>query len=403
MITFFLVSGKSPYDALGGGYSSYAQTLSGILKKIGGNVIIIAVGETDKNYRTQGVEVCLIKNLLPNSNTTALPLLPVYSYFFAKKIASLISIRNYKQVIVWGMGPWGFTGVLVRSLFKKKVLLLNNYFTTLKHEWKEALRAVRIEDYGIIIWLKYLAIYCTIVQLLSSLEQLTLEASDLILTNYTSTENIIKTEFKIPKAKFYRLPFTVSPRTRGRNINHNKLKLPDEFILTVCRQDPRKGINFLLHAMVILRNRGYKLPLLIAGAGEMLEANKKLAKRLKLGKAVKFLGFVGDLNPIFKKADVFCLPSLEEGAGSIAVNEATMAGVPIVTTAVDGIIEDIIHNKTGILVPPADPEVLADAIEKLILNPKLAKKLGQEAKKTYPAKHNPVLVKKSIAKLLSGL
>lgn len=361
MIPVFIVCGKSPLESFGGGYEVYAYNLAKVLKKLPVKVYMVA---------------------WEDSRITALPWLPIYSYIFAKRIHKICQKNNFHKVILWGIGPWGLTGTILKKRLGKKIIFINNYFTTIKHEWKRGLEALRIKDYGLLLKLKYLFIYYTVVQFLAFLEGKVLQAADVIVTNYRSTEQILQQEFNIPASKFYRSHFWIKPVKRGTKETISQ-KLPKQYIVCLSRQDPRKGINFLLHAMVLLIKKGYKVPLIIVGTGEMLEANKRLAKKLNLSKWVKFLGFVNDLKPLMRKADIFCLPSLEEGAGALVINEAMSYDLPIITTSIDGIVEDIKQDQTGLLVPSADPQALADAIVKLLDNPKLAKKLGANAKISF--------------------
>jgi starch synthase len=78
-------------------------------------------------------------------------------------------------------------------------------------------------------------------------------------------------------------------------------------------------------------------------------------------------------------------------------------GIPIISTACDGIIEDIEHNKSGILVPKENPKAMAKAIERLLNNPGQARKLGYNAKRRYEEKFRPELVAGDIKKLLSTI
>jgi glycosyltransferase involved in cell wall biosynthesis len=74
------------------------------------------------------------------------------------------------------------------------------------------------------------------------------------------------------------------------------------------------------------------------------------------------------------------LPSLYEGLPLVAI-EALAAGRPMVATAVDGTPEVVIHEKTGLLVPPANPTALAEAIERLLDNPELASRLAADGRR----------------------
>jgi len=152
-------------------------------------------------------------------------------------------------------------------------------------------------------------------------------------------------------------------------------------LLTVARRDPRKGIRYLTEAYAILRKRGYVFRPVIVGPCQLM-------------------GPIDDLPAILSEAYCFILPSLEEGGGSIAILEAMEAGLPVITTNIDGIPEDITNGISGILVPPANPQALAMAIEKILKNPRLARVLGRNAKIKFAKKYSEPSVRKNIQKLL---
>ncbi len=402
----FIVSGKSPIGASGGGYSAYAHNLSKILMSLGYEVYICALGDENKSEKTDIGTLITVHAGFLNFNITALPGMPLYSFLFANAIRKIANEKNYKKYIVWGIGPWGFTGVLAKKLNPKKVIHVNNYFTTVRHEWGGALKALKISDYGIYLLIKYTAIYYTIVQFLGFLESFIFKSADLVITNYKSTEDIIKKEFSVPASPFKRAHFTVEIYKRKEKSDNTKasIKIPKKFAFYISRHDPRKGINFMLHAMEIIKLQNRKdVKLLIGGKGDVFEANKKLAEKLKLGKSVEFLGFVDDPKIFMKKASVFCFPSIEEGAGALTINEAMSLGCPIVSTACDGINEDIKNGKSGLLVPMSDSQALADGILELWDDPKLAKSLGNAAKKEFKDRFSFEKMKTDIKKLLLSL
>lgn len=378
----FIICGKSPIEAYGGGYSSYAYNLARILKGLNFEVYILSLGSQNKIINIQFAKLVQVKSIFSNFNITALPFLPLYSFLFAQRIKKVAEEKNYNKFIIWGIGPWGLTGVILKKLTGNKVTLIDNYFTTIRHEAQGTVKAVRVKDYGIILKLKYLAAYYTIVQFLAFWESIVLRSADLIITNYKSTERIIQKEFGIPKNRFERSHFFAEPHERkvkGAVYELNE-KLPKRFLLFISRHDPRKGVNFLLHALSILVKQKRAIPLIIAGQGVMLEANKRLAKKLNLENWVKFVGFVNNPKDLMRKATVFVFPTLEEGAGALVVNEAMTMGCPIVATDCDGIKEDIKNEESGLLVP-AQSELFAKAIIRLLNNPKFAKTLGNNAKK----------------------
>lgn len=406
-LPIFIISGKSPIGAAGGGYSTYAYNLARILKKLGHPVYIAALGDENRIEKTNVGTLMLFRASVPflNINIYALPGLPYYSYLFARGIRKIVEENSHTNFIVWGIGPWGFAASFLKLFFGKKLTHINNYFTTSRHEWRGSLNALEIKDYGFLPKLKYGAIYLTAVQLISFLEGIVLKTADIIITNYKSTEKILMKEFNISSKRLYRAHFYVQVYKRkvkkaatGQNID-----LPKKYILFFSRQDPRKGVNYLIHAMKILVDLGYKVPLYIAGGGDMLPYNKELIKKLGIEKWIKFLGFVNDPKPIMKSCSVFAFPSIEEGAGALTINEAMEMGLPIVTTACDGIVEDIKSGKSGILVPMKDSNKMAMAIANLLDNPKLANTLGKNARKSYEKNFSFENMYKDIKKLLASL
>ncbi len=400
-LPIFIVCGKSPIGASGGGYSAYAYNLAKILRKIGHETFIVALGDKNELVETEVGKLMLVKASFLNVNITALPGLPLFSFVFAKEVNRLARKQGFSKYIVWGIGPWGFAGTLIKLLFNKNVVHINNYFTTTKHEWSGALDALRVSDFGVILKIKYLLIFNTVVRYLTWLEGILLKRADIVITNYKSTEEIIKKQFGINHSRFKRAAFTVGVYARNAaKEEKNNLKLPKKYMLFFSRHDPRKGVNFMLHAMKILEDQGFKVPLLIGGTGDVFEANKRLAEKLEL-KHVEFLGFVADTKPLLKNTSAFVFPTMEEGAGALTINEAMSLGAPIVSTACDGIVEDIDNEKSGLLVPMGDAVALAKGMSRLIGNPTFAKTLGKNAKVEYQKRFNFERMERDIKNILT--
>ena len=396
----FIVCGKSPLTAFGGGYSSYALNLSKVLYNLGYSVYIVTFDNRNQIIKKKNYTLLLTKIPFLDAKVSTLPFLPIVCLFFGKEIISIAKELSLSKITIWGIGPWGLTGILVKIFSQRKVILINNYFTSLKHEWEKALEAVKIKDYGIFAKCKYAIVYYILIQIMSIFEQLLLKRADSIVTNYLSTEKILKKQFSITKSKFFRTRFFVQTYKRETDVKSKKIVLPKKYILLICRQDPRKGVNFLLCAMAILLSKGVKIPLLIIGDGELLLANKNLAKKMNLSKIVSFLGFVNDYSQILKLATIFCLPSIEEGAGALVLNEAMAQGLPIVSTSCDGIVEDLKNGKEALLVEPMNPQALANALEEVLGNPKLAQKLGNNAKLRYQKQFGIEKMEKDVKRLL---
>lgn len=96
---------------------------------------------------------------------------------------------------------------------------------------------------------------------------------------------------------------------------------------------------------------------------------------------VRFVGFVVDVDRYYAVADVFVMSSHTEGS-PMALMEAMAFGLPVVATAVGGIPDIVQNGINGYLVPPAEPEALRIAIEKVVEEPANALRMGEQARQT---------------------
>ena len=160
----------------------------------------------------------------------------------------------------------------------------------------------------------------------------------------------------------------------------SELGLPEEAVVigTIGRLNAQKGHTHLLDALALLRTRLPDLWTLIVGDGDLMDSLKEQAARLGLGDRVVFAGHRTDVPDLLAALDVFCISSLYEGT-PLALFEAMAAGRPIVSTAVDGCREVLEDGVSGLLVPPADAEALAGALERVVTNAELRGALGRRA------------------------
>jgi glycosyltransferase involved in cell wall biosynthesis len=148
-----------------------------------------------------------------------------------------------------------------------------------------------------------------------------------------------------------------------------------EFILSVGRLVPKKGLGYLIDACAILKQRDISFKCVIVGEGpdyDMLQA-----KRVEYGleESVEFAGALrqDEVLGLMQSASVLCLPCTvaEDGnqdALPTVLLEALATGLPVVSTAISGIPEIIDSEDDGILVEPEDAESLANALERLLLS-----------------------------------
>ena len=145
-------------------------------------------------------------------------------------------------------------------------------------------------------------------------------------------------------------------------------------LISTGRLIERKGYNYLIEALKVNNN----IELTLIGEGNLKKELEDLAKKNKVN--VKFLGRVNHklISNYLRNADIFILPSLNEGMSN-SILEAMACGLPIITTDVGGSKELIKDN--GFIVKKADSETLKYSIEKFLNNPKLIKQMGNTSKK----------------------
>lgn len=167
-------------------------------------------------------------------------------------------------------------------------------------------------------------------------------------------------------------------RTQSKNVARSVAKLPhDAFLIgAVGNLHEYKGYEFLLRAMPLLRANVPDAHLVIAGTGPLETELKALAQTLGISNCVTFLGFCSDVRSVLESLDVYAQASLVE-AFPMAILEACAIGLPVVATAVGGVPEAIVEDKTGLLVPAKDPQALANAFTLMAQNSERRALMGE--------------------------
>jgi glycosyltransferase involved in cell wall biosynthesis len=148
----------------------------------------------------------------------------------------------------------------------------------------------------------------------------------------------------------------------------------------VGRLEMQKGHRFLLEALPRVAAEFPQLRVLLVGDGGMKGELQTQAQRLDLTTHLIFAGFRTDIPTLLDAMDITVLPSLYEGMPLTAIEASAMAK-PIIATSVDGTPEVIENGVTGLLVPPATPEALAEAIGILLRDPERARGMGAAGRK----------------------
>ena len=150
--------------------------------------------------------------------------------------------------------------------------------------------------------------------------------------------------------------------------------------------DPVKGHVFLLKAIKRLQKTGAgNLTCLLVGEGRLEAELKAYVNATGINGQVCFLGYRRDVADLMALMDVVVMPSLRESFGIVAL-EAMAMKVPVIASRIGGLEEIVEHEKTGLLVTPADADALAEAIRKLADNPEMSRRMGAAGRRKVEEK-----------------
>lgn len=144
------------------------------------------------------------------------------------------------------------------------------------------------------------------------------------------------------------------------------------------------GIEYLIRAFALVEKKFKDVNLMIVGGGPLRKNLQRLANKLGCAKKIDFIGEIShsQVPEYLKKTDIFVVPSIDKSESfGVAAVEASACGIPVIASNIGGLPEVVLHKKTGFLTPPKDHYLLAEAIVKLIENPDLRKKFGEEGRK----------------------
>lgn len=155
---------------------------------------------------------------------------------------------------------------------------------------------------------------------------------------------------------------------------------PEEapLILALGRLHENKGFDVLVRAMVNLPHTY----LWLAGEGPLREELEALTVQVGVRPRVRFLGWCEDTSPLFAAADMLICPSRHEPLGNVVI-EGWAYGVPVIATQSQGPGALIRHDRSGLLVPVDEPNALAKAIKRLVMNPGLMRNVIAGGRKRY--------------------
>jgi len=304
---------------------------------------------------------------------------PIYRVFAARKSSGLLStltfimssclffifhpnITRRVQILQADSDSPGLVAVIVRSLFKKKVII--------RMRGKRQLEAIKSSFFMKIVFKVISRFSDAIVIQYNQVNDLRLLGVDdskiYIIPNGVDTEYFKRSDFKI------------------REQFREKLNLKNHIVgLYVGRIDPIKGLDLLLEALPSVVKLYPQFKLIIVGSGPYKDNLETLAKILQIDEHVIFVGGTSDVKKYYNIADIFILPSKSEGISN-ALLEAMSMELAVIATAVGGIPEVIKDLDNGCLTYPSSSAIV-EKLELLLANKNLRDRLGNAARKSIIA------------------
>lgn len=179
---------------------------------------------------------------------------------------------------------------------------------------------------------------------------------------------------------------------------------PSAQILCLGALSRRKGHVVLLDALKLVLERIPEARLIIVGDGAERAFLEARTKANGIGRAVQFAGAVGHdrVASFYEATDVFCLPSFAEGVPTVLM-EAMAMEIPVVATNIMGVPELVEDGVSGLLVPPARPDLLADALVRLLGDPDLRTRMGRRGRERVLQDYDRSISSQGLQRVLGPL
>ena len=308
-----------------------------------GSGTAVAIGGLQRTLQQRGIQVTRLTPIQPWPRN-----LTVRRLLFNLHVPALLSSLRYDLVV--GFDIDGF-------LWSKRVRR-TPYLVSIKGVLAEEARQER-------------GFVRSLLWSLSRLERMNARNADGVITTSAYCREAIRRHYGVAHQRVRLVPEGIDLARWRRIAQATPRRSDGATILCVARQYPRKHIADLLRAMPLVHAAVPAARAVIVGDGPEHARLRALAAELRLGAAVNLVGAIPDddvVAQMYFQADVFCLPSVQEGFGIVFL-EAMASGLPIVATNAAAIPEVVPHRRAGLLVPPGDVGALAEALIELLRNP----------------------------------
>jgi len=353
-----------------GGVENYVYYSAKELVKLGHNVTVICANEPsiEKNGVIEGIRFKRLSYFGKIANTNITPGLPF-----------TLSKEDFDVIHTHIPTPWSADWSNIYSKLKKKPLVVTYHNDIIGNGFAE-----------------YIARFYNG----SALKSLLNNADRIIITQ----ANYLKSS---PYLEDYSHKIEVIPNgvdvEKFKQLDIDKQKNTLFFLSLLDEFHKYKGLDYLLKALVKVKNEIPDVKLIVGGKGVLLDHYAGMANEYGLKDNVEFHGFIPDEKIVeyYNRCSVFVLPSIsskQEGFG-IVVLEALACETPVISTEIVGVAADVKKSNSGIIIPPRDVDELANAIIKILSHDDKSKEMG---------KNGRILVEKSytwyrVAKMMENV
>lgn len=333
MMSFLFVD-TEPYWR--GGQDQLLTLLRGLIVH-GHNLHLICMPQTllEERAREAGITV---HPLAIRSEAGLMSFLPMLSIMW--RVRPQVLAFNTPRAILLGNMASRIAGVRARIIFRRvNFPLRKNFFTRLKYRW------------GI----------------------------DGIVTVSESIRQQLQTD-GVPGERIHTVyeGIDLTPYAKREAPNRRRPGEP-AVVGTVAHFSAEKGLFYLVEAAALIPEVHSRLRFILVGDGACRRDLEQQVNDRGLQDCFHFAGFQKKPIPYLGSFDLFVLPSLSEGLSSSMLS-AMAASLPVISTTVGGIPELVRHEENGLLVPPADPVALAEAIQRLGSDPDEAFRMGRQGR-----------------------
>lgn len=182
----------------------------------------------------------------------------------------------------------------------------------------------------------------------------------------------------------------------------NGAEVDSSTVTTIAGLNNQKGHEYLIRAIPTIKQRCPDVKFIFAGEGHLRNYLERLAQTEGVADIISFVGQINDVRPLLIQSTLVVLPSLFEGM-PMSVLEALAAGRAVVATNVDGTSEVVLDGFTGFLVPPQDPDQLAQKIVHLLQDRSLREIFGRNGQERVKAEFSLERMAKAYCELYKQL